>query len=157
MLLTVRNWLRIILVALLAASFWSCASMPRTAPRQTAPPDSSPPLQTPSTGKERTVPSEQQANPRALASLQLTEQGKMLLDQRRPDDAIRVLERAIQLNPATGHNYYYLSEAWLMKGNLDQAREFNDLARIYFSDNPTWTARVENQRQRLDRDSSGGD
>ncbi|HOC37704.1 MAG TPA: tetratricopeptide repeat protein, partial [Thermodesulfobacteriota bacterium] len=59
-----------------------------------------------------------------VASLQLTEQGKMLLDRNKPDDAIAVFERAIQLNPGSGQNYFYVAEAWIMKGTMDQAREF---------------------------------
>jgi len=57
-------------------------------------------------------------SPRALAALQLTEQGRMFLENNQPDDAIGILERALNLNPDNGRNYYYLAEAWLMKWNI---------------------------------------
>ena len=90
-----------------------------------------------------------QARPRAIASLELTTQGRNLLTQGRPDAAIRLLERALQLNPTNGQNYYYLAEAWIMKKNLSQAREYNDLAQIYFVADPLWQKRAESQRKRF--------
>jgi hypothetical protein len=46
------------------------------------------------------------------------------LRSNKPDEAVRTLERAVNLHPTNGGNYYYLAEAWLMKGNVRQAREF---------------------------------
>lgn len=92
--------------------------------------------------------SEEPETPRASASLQLTEQGKMLLESGRVDDAITLLERSMGLDPANGLNYYYLSEAWILKGNLVQAEEFNRLAKLYLKDDPDWRSRAaEQQRQ----------
>jgi predicted Zn-dependent protease len=88
-------------------------------------------------------------SPRALAALQLTEQGRMFLENQQPDDAIGILERALNLNPDNGRNYYYLAEAWLMKGNMDQAGEFNRLAGIYLKDDNEWVQRVIHQRERM--------
>ena len=65
--------------------------------------------------------SEQPPDPRALASLQLTEQGRRLVEAGKSDQAIRVLEQAISLNPDNGQNYYYLAEAWLSKGVITEA------------------------------------
>lgn len=103
------------------------------------------------------VPDEKPANkrgddssPRTLASLELTQQGRMLLESGKLDDAITVLERAVSLNPSNGQNYYYLSEAWLLKGNLDQASEFNHLADIYLKDNTQWNAKVLKQEKRIE-------
>jgi len=88
-------------------------------------------------------------NPRAVASLQLTDQGRRLLEARQPDKAIRVLEQAVSLNPLNGQNYYYLSEAWLMKGAADQAKEFNQLAEIHLKDDSEWKMRVAQQAERI--------
>ena len=88
-------------------------------------------------------------SPRSQASLQLTEQGRVLLEEGKPSDAIRMLERAINLDPANGLNYYYLSEAWLFKGKFDQAEEFNGLARIYLKESPEWMVRVTEQGERI--------
>ena len=88
-------------------------------------------------------------NPRVLASLQLTDQGRRLLEERKPDKAIRVLEQAVSLHPDNGQNYYYLSEAWLMKGSAAQAREFNQLAEIHLKEDSAWMLRVANQADRI--------
>jgi tetratricopeptide (TPR) repeat protein len=88
-------------------------------------------------------------SPRALAALQLTEQGRMFLENNQPDDAIGILERALNLNPNNGRNYYYLAEAWLMKWNIEQATEFNRLAEIYLKDDSEWLSRVILQRERI--------
>ncbi len=88
-------------------------------------------------------------SPRALAALQLTEQGRMFLEKNQPDNAIGILERALNLNPNNGRNYYYLAEAWLMKWNIGQATEFNRLAEIYLKDDSEWLNRVILQRKRI--------
>ncbi|MBW2571503.1 MAG: hypothetical protein JRE61_03825 [Deltaproteobacteria bacterium] len=87
---------------------------------------------------EKTETIQEKPSPRALAALQLT-----------PDDAIGILEQALNLNPAGGMNYYYLSEAWLMKGNIAQAAEFNRLGEIYFKDDNQWLDRLMEQRERI--------
>jgi len=92
---------------------------------------------------------EQPVTPRILASLQLTEQGESLLNKGKPDAAIRVLERAINLNPGSGENYYYLSEGWLQKGEAKQAKEFNSLAEIYLNEYSDWTVRIARQKDRI--------
>ena len=68
-----------------------------------------------------------------------------------PDDAISMLERAVSLNPGNGVNYYYLSEAWLMKGDTVQAEEFNRLAFIYLREDSEWMAQVTEQKERIVR------
>ena len=88
-------------------------------------------------------------NPRVVASLQLTDQGRRLLEDRLPDKAIRLLEQAVSLNPLNGQNYYYLAEAWLMKGAVDQAKEFNQLAGIHLKSDSQWMIRVEQQADRI--------
>lgn len=88
-------------------------------------------------------------NPRMVAALQLTDQGRRLLEDRKPDKAIRVLEQAVSLNSANGQAYYYLSEAWLMKGSTAQAKEFNHLAEIHLKENSDWMIRVAQQADRI--------
>jgi Flp pilus assembly protein TadD len=88
-------------------------------------------------------------NPRVVASLQLTDQGRRLVEDRKPDKAIRVLEQAVSLHPTNGQNYYYLSEAWLMKGSAAQAKEFNQLAEIHFKEDSQWMIRVAQQADRI--------
>ena len=118
-----------------------------------------PAIMTPSQGVNRETPRETDEfeknvekpslSPRALAALQLTEQGRMFLENNQPDDAIGILERALNLNPNNGRNYYYLAEAWLMKRNVGQATEFNRLAEIYLKDDSEWLNRVILQRERI--------
>jgi len=101
--------------------------------------------------EEKTTPSEvaPEENPRAAASLQLTHQGRRLIEAHQPDNAIRVLEQAVSLDPANGQNYYYLAEAWLMKDSAVQAREFNQLAEIHLKQDPEWMIRVAKQADRI--------
>ncbi len=107
------------------------------------------PRQGPLVQKEEPETNPEGLSPGALASLRLTEQGRMLLESGRPDDAISLLERAVNLNPTNGQNYYYLSEAWLFKGMFAQAEKFNGLAEIYLKEDPQWTTRVVEQRDRI--------
>ena len=88
-------------------------------------------------------------NPRVAASQQLTDQGRRLLADKQPDKAIRVLEQAVSLHPTNGRNYYYLAEAWLMKGFADQAKEFNQLAEIHLKEDSRWMIRVGEQADRI--------
>jgi tetratricopeptide (TPR) repeat protein len=91
-------------------------------------------------------------DPRALAALRLTDQAEQSLDARKPDQAIRILERAVNLDPNNGRNFYFLAEAWLMKGVIGQAREFNRLAGIYLSaEDSSWEEKVKRQKERIDQ------
>lgn len=103
---------------------------------------------TPKKPKPAEAPKEEK-NPQALASIALSEQGKSLVERKRYDEAIRVLERAVNLHPRNGENYYYLAEAWLMKGNASQATEFNHLAGLYLKNDPAWQRRLVSQRARI--------
>ncbi|MGD8345373.1 MAG: tetratricopeptide repeat protein [Desulfobacterales bacterium] len=104
----------------------------------------------PSEGDQITVSGEAtEESPQALASLQLTDQGRRLVEDKQPDKAIRVLEQAVSLHPTNGRNYYYLAEAWLMKGFADQAKEFNQLAEIHLKEDHQWMIRVAEQADRI--------
>ena len=88
-------------------------------------------------------------SPREQAALKLTEQGRRFLKDGKPDNAIRVLEQAISLNPDNGQNYYFLAEAWLMKEIASEAREFNRLAEMNLKNNQEWMIRVAKQADRI--------
>lgn len=90
------------------------------------------------------------SNSRMLASLQLTDQAKILIADGNPDAALRILERAISLDPSNGQNYYYVAEAWIIKGNADQASEFNGLAAIYLGQGTEWMELINEQKNRIE-------
>jgi Tfp pilus assembly protein PilF len=98
--------------------------------------------------REETRPTRQR-NPREKAAFQLTQEGRQLLDEDQPDQAIRSLEQAISLNPDNGSCYYYLAEAWLQKGNFSEARQFHSLARTYLQKDKDWNARLEHQAGKI--------
>jgi predicted Zn-dependent protease len=99
--------------------------------------------------KREETPSRPDDTPRTVASLRLTEQARALLESGKVDEAMTILERAMNVNPSNGQNYYYLAEAWLKKGNLSQAREFNRLAAMYLRNEPEWVNRVNDQQERI--------
>ena len=88
-------------------------------------------------------------NAQVLAAEALVEQGRQFLAQGAPDAAIRVLERSVALDSNSGQNYYYLAEAWLVKQNAHQAREFNRLADMNLGRDPDWKTRIDRQNDRI--------
>jgi tetratricopeptide (TPR) repeat protein len=124
----------------------ACAIVPQSPSSPSPSPSSSP---TTTVQKKEQTPPPQDNSPRAVASLRLTEQARVLLETEKVDDAITTLERAMNVNPSNGQNYYYLAEAWLKKGNPSQAREFNRLAAMYLKDDPNWMSRVNDQQERI--------
>ena len=95
------------------------------------------------------VPEPDEPDPRTLASLQLTGQGRRLVEAGKSDKAIRVLEQAISLNPDNGQNYYYLAEAWLLKDVVSEAKKFNQLAEIHLKHSSQWMQRVIQQANQI--------
>ena len=87
---------------------------------------------------------------RTLAAHNLTIKGHALLEKGDLDGSIRLLERAVGLNPSDGPGYYFLAEAWLAKGDLDLARRFNKLAAIYLRREPSWARRAADQMRRIE-------
>ncbi|MFZ7111509.1 MAG: tetratricopeptide repeat protein [Desulfatiglandales bacterium] len=108
------------------------------------------PERRPSLSKDEPAARPEKPDPRAVASFRLTDRAHGYLDMGQPDDAIRTLERAINLYPDHGENYYYLAEAWIMKGNRAQAGEFNRLAALYLKDSPAWRSRLARQVRRIE-------
>jgi len=137
---------RISIFSLLCLALSACAIVPESPP---SPSSSSSPSPAHTVLEKDQSLSHQDESPRAVASLRLTEQARVLLETGKVDDAITTLERAINLNPSNGQNYYYMAEAWLRKGNPSQAREFNRLTAMYLKDDPNWTGRVKDQQERI--------
>jgi len=124
----------------------SCAMVPQSPSTPPSSPTNSP---EPMSQKKDQASYRENDSPRAVASLRLTEQARVLLESGKVDDAITTLERAMNVNPSNGQNYYYLAEAWLKKGNPSQAKEFNRLAAIYLKDEPGWMNRIKDQQERI--------
>ena len=101
--------------------------------------------------REDRIPAEEKpkSNPQALASLELINQARTLIEKNRLDAAIGVLERSINLHPQDGQAYYYLAEAWLNKGNVAQAEEFHRLAGIYLRNDRQWPLRLKTQEKKI--------
>jgi tetratricopeptide (TPR) repeat protein len=140
---TKRVSISVICVLALLALMTGCTSLRR--PPIAPVPEQPAPTEAPAPIPETQLPSD----PRQKASLQLSNQGRLLLQQERIDDAIRTLEQAISLYPQNGESYYYMAEAWLAKGSFSQADEFNRLAEMYL-DNSDWSSRVNEQRRAID-------
>jgi tetratricopeptide (TPR) repeat protein len=133
---------------ILALSLSACGTMPQTPGRVHRDP---PPQKVLIPPEPAPSPAPARPGPRAVAGLQLTEQGVALLKRGKLDEAITVLERAVGLNPAQGKNYYYLSEAWYSKGNFSQAYEFHRLAEMYLRGESGWAGRVAAQKEKIHR------
>ena len=88
--------------------------------------------------------------PRTLASLRLTNQAQALIESNRPDEAIRILEKSLNMDPNNGLNYFFLAEAWIIKRNKTQALEFNRLAGIYLNEDPVWMDKVQRQKEHIE-------
>ena len=72
------------------------------------------------------------------------------MNEDQPDQAIRSFEQSLSLNPDNGPCYYFLSEAWIQKGNFSEARQFNSLAENYLKKDKSWMARVVRQADKID-------
>lgn len=147
-----KHWLFPVLICLAAWWLWGC---PR--PVMIPPPPSEPPTDEAPSNDEigRPVepdPSQTEAALRARrsAAFEMVRQGRRLLDQGRPDAAIRVLERAAALDPTGGEPYFYLAEGWYRKQHADRAREFNALAERTLGAQPGWARRIGRQLDRID-------
>ncbi len=136
---------RVLILALSGLTLSGCAA-PIWAPSRVPPESRLPPRQ----GAEEASRKPGQPSPRVVASLRLMDQGRTLLERGKVDDAISFLERAVSLHPTNGVNYYYLAEAWLVKGNPGQAEEFNRLAGIYLKEDAHWMEKVLGQRKRIE-------
>ncbi len=97
------------------------------------------------------VPDEKAALKRRQAAAALTDRGRVLMADGQVDPAMRLFEQALSLAPRYGPGYFYLADAWLLKNNWFQAREFHRQAVLYLETNAAWQRRVDAQRRRIDR------
>ncbi|MDY6823423.1 MAG: tetratricopeptide repeat protein [Thermodesulfobacteriota bacterium] len=94
---------------------------------------------------------------RMAAAHNLVQSGFQRLQKKDYDGAIRVLERAVGIQPDNGSAYYYLAEAWLAQKHYQRAARFNELARLYLRDDSDWARRAEFQKQRIEKADREGD
>ena len=161
-----ENSKRMVPTAVILLLLWitACAPMQPAAPPSPVPPP--PPAETPGTRptpEPESVPpaypvprqpapeSEASPSPRTLAALNLVDQARSFLKAGRPDEAIRILERSMSIDPGNPQSAFYLAEAWLMKGNRSQAEAFHRLAAVHLAGDPVWAKRLRDQRRRLER------
>ena len=140
---------------LILALLLGCAGC-ATAPTASLPPSRpSPPPQVAAPAPEAPVaslyPTEsiRTPPPRSQASLRLTERARQLIAARKADEAIRTLEKALNIDPQNGRCYYYLAEAWLLKGDSARAAQFNRLAATHLKNDRSWGPKVNIQKQRI--------
>ena len=149
-----NRWL--VLGLLLGCAGCATAPLPPSRPPVPAPPPTPSPAPTPA--PEAPVaslyPTEsiRTPAPRARASLRLTEQARQLIAARKTDEAIRTLEKALNIDPQNGRCYYYLAEAWLLKGDPTRAAQFNRLAASHLKNDRSWGSKVSTQKQRIQND-----
>jgi len=93
---------------------------------------------------------------RIIASYSLTKEGGRLIEKGDIDGAISILERAIGINSKDGKGYYYLAEAWIKKGNLKLAAQYNKLACIYLRNDRRWKGFAEQQVRRISLAAGNG-
>lgn len=94
---------------------------------------------------------QEESTPRDNASLRLTAEARQYLEEGKTENAIRALEQAISLDPDNGQSYYYLAEAWLIKGKPPEAKKYNHFAEVYLKGNHAWMMRVERQADRINK------
>lgn len=95
------------------------------------------------------VPPPRPPHARQQAALHLSRRAQDFLHQQRYDEAIRLLEKAITLEPRSGDHYFMLAEAWMGKGIPDQARHYHALAVRYLDGQPQWQSALDAQSARI--------
>lgn len=78
------------------------------------------------------------AAPARAASLRLVDRAREQILNNEADDAIRMLGRAVSIDPSNPYAYFYLGRAWLQRKNYPQALTFLKHAEIGFSSNSAW-------------------
>ncbi|NLI34548.1 MAG: hypothetical protein GX422_17470 [Deltaproteobacteria bacterium] len=74
--------------------------------------------------------------PQRLASMHLVDQARVALAQNKADQAISLLEQAVQVDVYNGDAFLQLSRAWRIKRSREKALEFAKKAEILFHDQP---------------------
>jgi Flp pilus assembly protein TadD len=80
------------------------------------------------------------ATPALAASLRFTEEARRQLAERKTDEAIRTLARAVSIDPGNPFEYFLLGRSYVAKGNCQQAMTFFKRAEIGFASRPDWLA-----------------
>ena len=111
--------------------------MPPAPSRDVTPPEQSVPTNqdnvviiSPEEKSTATVPSTGDSSPQHVASLELVDVGRQNIEAGNIDQGINMLERAISLDAYNSRAYYYLSVAWLKKGQPSRALEFAKKAEL---------------------------
>lgn len=73
--------------------------------------------------------------PQTMASVKMVDNARQLRVNGKVDEAIRTLERAIELDPYNGEAFYELALCWKTKGNTKKALSFADRAEQMFYGN----------------------
>lgn len=103
---------------------------PATIKEQDLPPGSQP--APPPSGDKKPA-----AEPQRVASMHRVDQAKAALSQGKPDQAISLLEQAVQVDVYNGEAFFQLARAWKMKKSRNKALEFSRKAEILFQDQPS--------------------
>jgi hypothetical protein len=100
-------------------------------------PAAQPQAQQPHQQPGQAVPKKPEAqSPQLLASMQLVNEARGPLNRGKPDLAIPVLERAIQVDVQNPEAFMLLARAWRQKGARSKAIEFAKKAEILYQDEP---------------------
>jgi tetratricopeptide (TPR) repeat protein len=76
--------------------------------------------------------------PARAASLRITEQERVELEQGHTDQAIRELAHAISIDPSNSYAYFYLGRAYVARRDYGQAQTFFRRAEIGLAANSAW-------------------
>ena len=68
--------------------------------------------------------------------MQQVSQARGQLERKKPDAAIRTLERAIQIDARNGEAFIFLARAWKQKGEKRKALEFAKKAELLYQKQP---------------------
>lgn len=77
-------------------------------------------------------------NPTRRIGLDLVNQARQAIISHNPDQALRLLGRALSVDADDPYIYFYLGRAYLAKQNYQQALTFFEHATIGFANNPQW-------------------
>jgi hypothetical protein len=74
--------------------------------------------------------------PQTLASVKLVDDARQMRVKGKVDEAIRLLERAIEVDAYNGEAFYELALCWKAKGDMKKALSFADRAEHIYAGNP---------------------
>jgi hypothetical protein len=78
------------------------------------------------------------SNPARAASIRTVERARLEIIAGRADNAIRLLSRALSIDPSNPFAYFYLGRAYMIKKNYIQALTFFQRSEIGLTSNPAW-------------------